>query len=311
MQDKITSIMREERVFKPPEDLARTAYINSMEQYKDLYSNSISDPEGFWKKQAEENLEWFSVGDTVIEHDFSRIGSIKKPYVRFFPGWKLNASYNCVDRHLNSWKRNKAAIIWQGEEESEKQTYTYQQLHTEVCKFANVLKKHGVKKGSVVTIFLPMIPQLPIAMLACARIGAVHSVVFSAFSANALRDRILDCDSQFVITSDIGFHGGRIVDLKSKTDQALHSCGGVQKVIVFNRGRSRIDMKPDRDLWWHEEINAADITDHSEPEKLDAEDPLFILYTSGSTGKPKGVFHTTGGYQLYTHLTHLILKQVA
>ena len=160
-----------------------------------------------------------------------------------------------------------------------------------------------MKKGTVVTIFLPMIPQLPIAMLACARIGAIHSVIFSAFSANALRDRILDCDSKFVITSDVGFHGGRIIDLKSKTDQALHDCGGVSKVIVFNRGNTRVDMKPDRDLWWDEEINSKDINDNFSSVEMDAEDPLFILYTSGSTGKPKGVFHTTGGYQLYTHLT--------
>lgn len=303
MEDKITSVMREKRTFFPPEQLSRRAYIKSPEEYDRMYSESIKNPEKFWSAQARENLDWFEMGDEVLQYDFTSIGKVKKPYVKFFPGWKLNVSYNCIDRHVNTWKRNKAAIIWQGEKEFEKQTFTYQQLHTEVCKFANVLKKHGVKKGMVVTIFLPMIPEIVIAILACARIGAIHSVVFSAFSANALRDRILDCDSKMVITSDIGYHGGRIIDLKSKTDQALHECGGVEKVIVFNRGDSKIDMKPDRDLWWREEIDSTDITDDCSCEKMDAEDPLFVLYTSGSTGKPKGVLHTTGGYLLYTHLT--------
>lgn len=303
MENKITSVMREKRTFLPPEQLSRRAYIKSPEEYDRMYGESIKNPEKFWSAQARENLDWFKKGDKVLEYDFTSIGKVKKPYVKFFPGWKLNISYNCIDRHVNTWKRNKAAIIWQGEKESEKQTFTYQQLHTEVSKFANVLKKHGIKKGMVVTIFLPMIPQIVIAMLACARIGAIHSVVFSAFSANALRDRILDCDSKMVITSDIGYHGGRIIDLKSKTDQALHECGGVEKVIVFNRGDSKIDMKPDRDLWWREEIDSTGITDDCSCEKMDAEDPLFILYTSGSTGKPKGVLHTTGGYLLYTHLT--------
>ncbi len=303
MANKITSMMREKRVFPPPGDLSKNAYIKSMEEYEGLYRQSINKPEKFWEQQAKDNIDWFKIGKKVLEYDFSKIGKTREPYVNYFPGWKLNASYNCIDRHLNSWKRNKAAIIWQGEDESEKQTLTYQQLHSEVCKFSNVLKKHGVKKGMVVTIFLPMVPQLPIAMLACARIGAIHSVVFSAFSANALRDRILDCDSKFLITSDIGFHGGRIVDLKSKADQALHDCGGVEKVFVYNRGNSKIDMKPGRDLWWHKEMESEDITNECEPEKMDSEDPLFILYTSGSTGKPKAVLHTTGGYQLYTHLT--------
>jgi len=303
MQEKITSMMREERIFNPPQGFSRQAYIASMEDYEKLYRQSIKEPEKFWETQAKENLIWFSTGDKVLEYDFKGIGSQKVPYLRFFPQWKINASYNCLDRHLNSWKRNKAAILWQGEEERERQTYTYQQLHTEVCKFASVLKKHGVKKGSVVTIFLPMIPQLPIAMLACARLGAVHSVVFSAFSANALRDRILDCDSHFLVTADIGYHGGRIVDLKSKADQALHECGGIRAVIVYNRGNTKVDMKPGRDFWWDKQINKKDITSDIDPVQMDAEDPLFILYTSGSTGKPKGVFHTTGGYQLYTHLT--------
>lgn len=301
MTTKITSVMNENKVFNPPKELSKKAYIKNFKDYEKLYQESVENPEKFWKKQAIENIDWFVTGEKVLEYDFSKIGEVEKPYVNFFSDWKLNVSYNCIDRHLKTWRRNKAAILWQGEEDLERQTLTYQQLHTEVCKFANVLKKHGVKKGTVVTIFLPMIPQLAIAILACARIGAIHSVVFSAFSSNALKDRILDCDSKIVITADIGFHGGRVIDLKSKTDEALHECGGVEKVIVFNRGNTKIDMKPGIDLWWHEEMNSVD--DNCEPEEMDSEDPLFILYTSGSTGKPKGVLHTTGGYLLYAHLT--------
>ncbi|MEK7825640.1 MAG: acetate--CoA ligase, partial [Nitrospirota bacterium] len=219
-------------------------------------------------------------------------------------GGRLNISHNCLDRHLDTWRRNKAAIIWQGEDEGEKRTLTYQQLHSQVCRFANVLIKHGIKKGDVVTIYLPMIPELPVAMLACARIGAIHSVVFSAFSSDALRHRILDCNSKMVITSDIGFHGGRVVDLKNKTDKALlDDLKSTEKVIVYNRGNSKVDMKPGRDYWWHEEMNASDITDRCNPAEMDSEDPLFILYTSGSTGKPKGVLHTTAGYLLHVNLS--------
>ena len=303
MAKDMESMMKEERVFQPVKAISEKAYIKNINEYEQLYKQSIEKPEEFWAKQAEQNIEWFKKWDKVMEYDFSRIGEVEEPYVKFFSGGKLNVSYNCLDRHLASWKRNKAAIIWQGEEEGEKKTLTYQQLHTEVCKFANVLKKHGVKKGDVVTIFLPMIPELPIAMLACARIGAVHSVVFSAFSADSLKGRILDCNSKIVITSDIGFHGGRVIDLKSKADEALHDCGGVDKVIVYNRGNSKVDMKPNRDFWWHKEINESDIKDTCDPVQMDSEDPLYILYTSGSTGKPKGVLHTTGGYLVHVNLS--------
>jgi len=303
MTIKITSMMKEDRIFEPPKKISKNAYIKSYKDYEKLYRESVDNPKKFWEKQALENINWFVKGKNILEYDFSKIGEVESLYVKFFSDWKLNVSYNCIDRHLNTWRRNKAAIIWQGEDDLEKQTLTYQQLHTEVCKFANVLKKHGVRKGTVVTIFLPMIPQLAIAMLACARIGAIHSVVFSAFSSNALKDRILDCDSKIIITADIGYHGGRIIDLKSKTDEALHECGNVEKVIVFNRGNTKIDMKPGIDLWWHEEMGQPDITDKYEPEEIEAEEPLFILYTSGSTGKPKGVLHTSGGYLLFAHLT--------
>lgn len=301
---KITSLSSKQITFDPPKELREQANLKSIEEYEKMYRESIYDPEKFWAEQAKEHIDWFVKWDKVLEYDFSQIGDIKKPYVKFFKGAKLNVTHNCLDRHLNSWKRNKAAIIWQGENELEKNTLTYQQLHTQVCRFANVLKKHGIKKGTVVTIFLPMISELVIAMLACARIGAIHSVVFSAFSANALKNRILDCDSKMVITADIGFHGGRIVDLKSKTDEALYVCDDVEKVIVFNRGDAKVNMIPGRDFWWHEEINNHDISDNCQPEILDAEDPLFVLYTSGSTGKPKGVLHTCGGYILYSHITY-------
>ena len=303
MQKEMESMMKEERIFYPPKEVSKKAYIKSMEEYERLYKESIENPEKFWARQAEENLSWFKKWDKVLQYDFSNIGEVESPYVKFFEGAKLNVSHNCLDRHLNSWRRNKAAIIWQGEKEEEKRTFTYQQLHTEVSKFANVLKKHGVKRGDTVTIFLPMIPELPIAMLACARIGAIHSVVFSAFSADALKNRILDSNPKVVITTDIGFHGGKVIDIKSKADEALHDYNGVEKVIVYKRGEGKINMKPGRDVWWHEEMEAEDVKDVCECEEMDAEDPLFILYTSGTTGKPKGVLHTTAGYLLYVHLT--------
>lgn len=304
MQIEIESMMKEERIYYPPKELSEKAYIKSMEEYERLYRESIDNPEGFWGRQAEESLYWFKKWDKVLEYDFTRIGEAEGPYLKFFQGGRLNLSYNCLDRHLDSWRRNKAAIVWQGEEEGGKRTLTYQQLHTQVCRFANILKRHGIEKGDLVTIFLPMIPELPIAMLACARIGAIHSVVFSAFSADALRHRILDCNSKMVITSDVGFHGGKVIELKNKTDKALlDGCKSVEKVIVYNRGNSRVDMTPGRDYWWHEEMNAEDITDRCDPVEMDSEDPLFILYTSGTTGNPKGVLHTTAGYLLHVNLS--------
>ncbi len=304
MREEIESMMKEERIYYPPVDLSKNAYIKSMEEYEKLYRESIDNPEGFWARLAEENLSWFKKWERVLEYDFTRIGEVEGTYLRFFQGGRLNISHNCLDRHLDTWRKNKAAIIWQGEDEKEKRTLTYQQLHTQVCRFANVLIKHGIKRGDVVTIYLPMIPELPVAMLACTRIGAIHSVVFSAFSADALRHRILDCNSRMVITSDVGFHGGRVVDLKKKTDKALSDgLKSIEKVIVYNRGNSQADMKPGRDYWWHEEMNAPDITDRCIPAEMDSEDPLFILYTSGSTGKPKGVLHTTAGYLLHVNIS--------
>jgi acetyl-CoA synthetase len=256
----------------------------------------VEDPEGFWAEMADKNLTWYKKWDKVLDYDFN------KPYIKWFSGGKLNASYNCLDRYINTPIRNKAAIIWEADDGSYK-TYTYQQLFMEVNRFANVLKKHGIKKGDRVTIYLPMIPELAIAMLACARIGAIHSIVFGGFSATALRDRIQDCQSSLVITSDKGVRGGKFVPLKTNNDEAIEECPTVEKVIVVKRGDGEVAMKEGRDIWWHQEMAAADIKNYCEPEQMDAEDPLFILYTSGSTGKPKGVLHTTGGYCLYTNLT--------
>ena len=292
---EILSMQEETRVFPPPENIKKTAFIKTLEEYKKLYKKSVDDPDGFWGEQAKE-LEWFKKWDKVSEWDFN------KPELKWFIGGKLNVSYNCLDRHLAT-KGNKAALIWQGEPLEESKTYTYQQLHYHVCKFANVLKKHGVKKGDRVSIYLPMIPELPIAMLACARIGAIHSVVFGGFSSEALRDRINDCDSKVLITCDGYYRSGKTVQSKGSADQALKECPGVNKVFVVKRMGIDIPFAQGRDVWWHEEMAKEDIKSVCEPEKMDAEDLLFILYTSGSTGKPKGVMHTTAGYLLFTLLT--------
>jgi acetyl-CoA synthetase len=295
MEKKFMSMMDEKRVFEPSDEVKKKAYIKNMEEYKKLYKQSVDDPEKFWGEQAN-LLDWYKKWDKVSEWDFS------KPELKWFIGGKLNVSYNCLDRHLAT-KGNKAALIWQGEPLEESKTYTYQQLHYHVCKFANVLKKHGVKKGDRVTIYLPMIPELPMAMLACARIGAIHSVVFGGFSAEALRDRIIDCESEVVITCDGYYRSGKTVQSKGNADKAIEECPKVKNVFVVKRMGIDIPFKQGRDFWWHEEVGKADIAPTCEPEKMDAEDVLFILYTSGSTGKPKGVIHTTAGYLLFAAIT--------
>jgi len=287
----ISSLSLEGRVFKVPEELKKTAYIKGVDEYSEIYKKSIEDPEGFWAEKAEE-LHWFKKWDNVLDCDF------KDARIEWFKGGKLNVSYNCLDRHIKT-RKDKPAIIWEGEPEGESKIYTYQLLLDEVCKFANVLKKKGVKKGDRITIYMPMIPELAIAMLACTRIGAIHSIVFGGFSAEALRDRIQDCKSSLIITTDGSYRAGRVIGLKKNVDQALEECPTIKTSIVYNRVNSDISMKEGRDVWWHEEMAASDISTQCEPEEMDAEDPLFILYTSGSTGKPKGVLHTTGGYILY------------
>jgi len=296
MSTEIVSMLKEGRSFSPPEELERSAHVAGREQYDELYRQSVEDPEGFWAQQAREHLEWIEPWKSVFSGTFDR-------GVEWFGGGKLNASSNCLDRHVGSWRRTKAALIWQGEQREEQRTLTYQQLYREVCRFANVLKRHGVRKGSIVTIYLPMVPELVIAMLACARIGAVHSVVFSAFSRHALRDRLVDCGSQLLITADAGWHGGRLMRLKESADSAVRNAPCVEKMIVVNRAQTPVEMVAGRDYWWHEEMTEPAISDDCPPEPMDSEDPLFVLYTSGSTGKPKGIVHTTAGYMLYTHMT--------
>ncbi|MBI4654486.1 MAG: acetate--CoA ligase [Nitrospirae bacterium] len=293
----IDVLLEEKRHFPPSEEFSRKAYIKSMDEYERLYKRSIEDPECFWAEMAEKHITWFKKWDKVLEWNF------EKPEIKWFQGGKLNASYNCIDRHISTSTRNKAALIWEADDGDYK-TYTYQQLFYEVNKFANVLKKNRIQKGDRVSIYLPMIPELPIAMLACARIGAIHNVVFGGFSSQSLRDRIQDCKAKLLITADEGVRGGKFVPLKANADDALEGCHTVEKVIVVQRvGNGKVNMKTGRDSWWHEEMSVSDIKNYCEPEWIDAEDPLFILYTSGSTGKPKGVLHTTGGYLLFANLT--------
>ena len=295
MKEK-TSKSEEQLVYEPSDSVKSKASIKTMEEYKKLYQKSVKDPEKFWGELAEE-LDWKKKWNKVLQWDF------EKPEIKWFNGGKLNASYNCLDRHLNTWRRNKVALIWQGEPLEENRSFTYQQLYYHVCKFANVLKKLGVKKGDRVSIYLPMIPELPIAMLACARIGAIHSVVFGGFSSEALRDRINDCGSKTLITADGYYRSGKIVQNKINADEALKECPGVEKVIVVKRLGIDVPFTKERDSWWHEEMAKEDIKPSCEPEVMDSEDVLFILYTSGSTGKPKGVIHTTAGYLLFVHQT--------
>ncbi|MFO8143189.1 MAG: acetate--CoA ligase [Dehalococcoidales bacterium] len=291
----ITSMMAEKRTVYPPDELAKNAYVKSMDEYRDIYQKSIENPEKFWAEKAEQ-LDWFKKWDRVLVEDF------KEGQHQWFVGGKLNVCYNCLDRHLNTWRKNKAALIWEGDT-GDTSSLTYQELYYHVCKFANVLKKYGVKKGDRVAIYLPMILELPIAMLACARIGAVHSVVFGGFSADALRDRMLDCEPSLLICADGYYRGGKVIRSKNNADEALSACPDVKHSIVVKRADIEVNMEEGRDHWWHNEVGASDIKPYCKPEVMDAEDPLFILYTSGSTGKPKGVLHTQAGYLLYTYQT--------
>jgi acetyl-CoA synthetase len=287
MTEHIETHLVESRFFNPAKSFSHRAHVSSFEEYKELYRKSIEQPEKFWAQQAEELLVWHSKWKAVLEWN--------EPFAKWFVGGKLNVAENCLDRHLHSGKRNKAALIWEGEP-GDKKTLTYQQLHREVCKFANVLKRNHVKKGDRVIIYMPMCPEAAIAMLACARIGAIHSVVFGGFSSEAIRDRIKDSGAKMVITADGGYRRGAIVPLKKNVDQALEANELIERVIVFRRANNEIHIKEGRDVWWHREMEY--VNADCPPESMEAEDALYILYTSGSTGKPKGVLHTSAGYLL-------------
>ncbi|WP_233246108.1 acetate--CoA ligase [Coraliomargarita sinensis] len=289
------SVSHENRKFEPHPDFAKDAYIGSPEAYRELYEKSIADPEAFWAEAAEE-LDWFKKWDKVLDES-------EAPFFKWFPGAKTNLCYNCVDRHLKGPNRNKAALIWEGEP-GDTRVLTYQDVHREVCKFANGLKQIGVKKGDRVAIYLPMIPELTLAVLACARIGAVHTVIFAGFSAESIRDRINDCGATCVITADGGWRRERVLSLKNTVDEALEGVDSVSNVVVVKRAHGDpfpCHYKEGRDHWYHRLVQDQPID--CPCEEMDAEDMLFLLYTSGTTGKPKGIIHTTAGYMLYTYLT--------
>jgi acetyl-CoA synthetase len=289
---EIQSILKEGRVFPPAAAFSAAAHIKSLAEYEALYRRSVEDPEGFWAEQAK-TLHWQKTWDRVLDW--------QPPFAKWFVGGQLNLSENCLDRHLDTWRRNKAAIIWEGEPAGEVRTLTYLQLHREVCRFANALKALGVEKGDRVGLYLPMVPEAAVAMLACARIGAPHSVVFGGFSAEALRDRMNDAQAKIIVTADGSYRRGAIVPLKANVDKAVEQTPSVKHVVVVKRTGEEVPMHLGRDHWYHEILGGASADCPAEPH--DAEHPLFILYTSGTTGKPKGVVHSTAGYLLQAALT--------
>jgi acetyl-CoA synthetase len=292
MSNHIESHLNENRIFKPAKSFSKEAHIKSFAEYEEIYQRSIKSPAKFWAQQASELLIWQKKWSTVLEW--------KEPFAKWFVGAKINVSENCLDRHLHGATKNKAAFIWEGEP-GDKKTLTYQQLWRQVCKFANVLKRNQIRKGDRVIIYMPMCPEAAIAMLACARIGAIHSVVFGGFSSEAIKDRIQDSQAKMIITADGGYRRGAIVPLKKNVDEALKDNEQIERVIVFRRASNEIHIKEGRDVWWHREMEY--VNADCPPVALDSEDPLFILYTSGSTGKPKGILHTTAGYLLGATIT--------
>ena len=292
----MTEILNDIKVFKPNYRDAEKAHIPNMNAYQEMYDKSVKDPDGFWAEQAE-RLDWIKKWDTVSNNDFT------KAKISWFEGGKLNVSYNCLDRHIKAGFGDQTALIWEGNDPREDKALSYSEMLSEVSKFANVLKSNGIKKGDRVCIYMQMIPELAIAMLACTRIGAVHSIVFGAFSPDALRNRINDSSCKVLITQDTGVRGTKQnIPMKSNADIALQSTPSIEKVFVVKRTGETVTMQENRDLWWNDCMDSAN--DVCPPVEMDAEDPLFILYTSGSTGKPKGVLHTTGGYLVYASYTH-------
>jgi acetyl-CoA synthetase len=288
--------MSESKVYPVPAEVAANAHIDAA-KYKEMYQRSIDDPNGFWAEQAEQFVTWSKKWDSVMDFSYNEADL----HIKWFEGGKLNVSYNCLDRHLET-RGDQTAIIWESDNPEESKNITYKELHADVCKFANVLKSRGVKKGDRVCIYLPMIPEASVAMLACTRIGAVHSIVFGGFSPDALRDRINNADCQTVITSDESVRGGRNIPLKKNADKALEECPNVSTCVVVRRTGGNVAWTEGRDIWYDEAIASASAD--CPPEEMDAEDPLFVLYTSGSTGQPKGVLHTTGGYLVFAAMTH-------
>jgi len=286
--------MSDSKIYDIPKDFEQKSLINS-EQYESMYQQSIENPDAFWSEQANKFLSWNKKWQTVHDWDF------KKGNIKWFEGAKLNSCYNCIDRHLST-RADQVAIIWESDDPTKSEKITYKQLHTRVSQFANVLKKRNVKKGDRVCIYMPMIPEAAYAMLACARIGAVHSVVFGGFSPESIKDRILDSDCQIVITADEGIRGGKAIPLKANTDIAVAQCPNVHTVLVIQHTKGKVKWNDKHDVWYHEELKT--VSNDCPVEIMDAEDPLFILYTSGSTGKPKGVLHTTAGYHLFAAMTH-------
>jgi acetyl-CoA synthetase len=291
LTENFSSLLRENRVFPPPAEFAAKAHLKSEVSYEAMYRRSVDDPEGFWGEAASE-LEWFAPWEKVLDGDF--------PDAKWFTGGKLNLSHNCVDRHARGALKDKVALLWEGEP-GEVRRITYGELHVEVQKFANVLKNIGVKRGDRVAVYMGMCPELAIALLACARIGAIHSVVFGGFAAHAISDRVNDSSCVAVLTQDTSFRRGSEIKLKAIVDEALEKCTSVRHVVVFKRSGTPVNMVEGRDIWWHEAVVAAE--PECAAEWMDAEDPLYILYTSGTTGKPKGLVHTTGGYAVGTYLT--------
>ena len=286
--------MSEDKIYKVKPEIAKNAHFTA-ETYQALYQQSIDDPETFWSEQANKFLQWSKPWDTTLEFDYP------KGEISWFKGGKLNVSVNCLDRHLSS-RGDQTAIIWEGDNPDNDKKITYKELHQQVCKFANVLKSLGVQKGDRVCIYLPMIAEAATVILACTRIGAVHSIVFGGFSAEALKDRILDSDCKYLICADEGYRGGKTTPIKANADQAAAACPNLEKIIVIQNSGNTVEWNADLDIWYHEAM--AEASDDCPAEEMDAEDPLFILYTSGSTGKPKGVVHTTGGYLLMAAMTH-------